>query len=188
MVLPSAPVMLIKITCHCGKQFNTIGEARGKAVRCPGCGKILRVPANPPLSAALKAPPSGAAPASGSTAIETFLVRCKCGKTLKVRGSIGGQPVKCPGCGGPVELKPLRTQPQSSPALSKGRGSPCPVCPALVEQGSRVCVECGTNVPISQQIQAISPEQEEARKKKLFTMGMCVVIIVVVVGIMATRG
>ncbi len=37
--------MPIKIRCQCGKALNAPDSAAGKAVKCPGCGKPLRVPA-----------------------------------------------------------------------------------------------------------------------------------------------
>lgn len=37
--------MPIKVSCQCGKNLNAPDAAAGKAVKCPGCGKGVRVPA-----------------------------------------------------------------------------------------------------------------------------------------------
>ena len=44
--------MPIRIKCQCGKALNVKDEFAGKAVKCPGCGKAIRVPAAKQPSAA----------------------------------------------------------------------------------------------------------------------------------------
>ncbi|WP_372720085.1 hypothetical protein [Novipirellula sp.] len=51
--------MPIKMTCQCGKVLNIPDAAAGKAVKCPGCQTVLKVPA---ATAAAK-PKQAAAPA-----------------------------------------------------------------------------------------------------------------------------
>ena len=50
--------MPVRIKCPCGKLLNVKDELRGKQVKCPGCGKVLRVPAAAAQVAAKTATPS----------------------------------------------------------------------------------------------------------------------------------
>lgn len=42
---PSIALMPIRINCQCGKALNVPETMAGKAVKCPGCGKPVKVPA-----------------------------------------------------------------------------------------------------------------------------------------------
>ena len=58
-------LMPIKLRCQCGKTLNAPDSAAGKAVKCPGCAKALRVPAAGSAGPAAKsaaAKPSAAKP------------------------------------------------------------------------------------------------------------------------------
>jgi hypothetical protein len=52
--------MPIKIRCQCGKTLNAPDSAAGKAVKCPGCGKALRVPAGGPGGSVARSKPTAA--------------------------------------------------------------------------------------------------------------------------------
>ena len=55
--------MPIRVTCQCGKALNVQDAMAGKAVKCPGCGNVVRVPGG---GAAQPAPaPAAPAPAAG---------------------------------------------------------------------------------------------------------------------------
>ncbi len=171
--------MPIAITCHCGKLFKAKDDARGKAVKCPQCKKLLRVPAQPAsVSGAKGVPPRGGA-------IEVFLIRCgSCGRTLKVRGLVGGDPVRCP-CGQLVPMRPINPRPAAPAMTPKPKGPPCPVCEKPIEAGSGVCLECGTNVAIAQQLLAVSPDEEEARKKRRIMIAAGALVVVGLIWVMA---
>jgi hypothetical protein len=64
--------MPIKVQCPCGKAFAAKEEMAGKTVKCPGCAKPLKIPAEPAQAAAKAAPsnsaqgkPAAAKPAAG---------------------------------------------------------------------------------------------------------------------------
>ncbi len=59
--------MPIKVACKCGQTFAAKDELAGKAVKCPKCGKPLKVPA------ATKKPASVAAPAPVSASLADLL-------------------------------------------------------------------------------------------------------------------
>ncbi len=58
--------MPIQIRCQCGKALKIPDNAAGKAVKCPGCGKTMKVPA---AGGAGRGPAAGpaASPAQGAT-------------------------------------------------------------------------------------------------------------------------
>jgi hypothetical protein len=52
--------MPIKVSCKCGKKLSAPDSAAGKAVKCPGCGKRVRVPGG--STAKAKAKPAASRP------------------------------------------------------------------------------------------------------------------------------
>ena len=58
--------MPIRLKCQCGKALAVKDEMAGKAVKCPGCGQVIRVPApgaGQPQSALATSPKPAASPA-----------------------------------------------------------------------------------------------------------------------------
>ena len=51
--------MPIKVVCACGKGLSVKSQLAGKAVKCPGCGKPLRIPVVPPEPATAAGQPAG---------------------------------------------------------------------------------------------------------------------------------
>jgi ribosomal protein S27E len=103
-------------------------QLAGKAVKCPKCGKPVRVPARAPAgaaapptkapAAAVKAPASAPTnpPAPAAAGADTISVTCAgCQKKLTVRTTAAGKAVKCPGCG-----KPVKVPAQSAPPAEEG--------------------------------------------------------------------
>src|SRR5438067_12590152 len=41
---PPVPAKPIVVSCSCGKKLQVRAELAGKAVKCPGCGKSIKVP------------------------------------------------------------------------------------------------------------------------------------------------
>jgi len=166
--------MPIQITCQCGNKFAVSRKARGKRVQCPECSKAMRVPAEEP-----KAP----APASG-----IFLLKCVCGAKLKIKKTAINSALRCPACGESIKIK-LPDQEAAPQAKTEQRprkkGEPCPVCQLPVEVGAGVCVNCGTNVQIGQQLQTLDPATLDARKKRvgqiLTALGVIVMIVLLVI-------
>ncbi len=64
---PAAPSGTVSVPCGCGKKLQVRAELAGKAVKCPGCGKTVRVPGAPapatPASAPVAPAPAPTAPA-----------------------------------------------------------------------------------------------------------------------------
>jgi phage FluMu protein Com/flagellar basal body-associated protein FliL len=58
---PPAPPEKISVSCTCGKKLQVKGELAGKAVKCPGCQKVVKVPAT--SSGASSAPAAKKTPA-----------------------------------------------------------------------------------------------------------------------------
>jgi hypothetical protein len=59
--------MPIAVSCQCGKTLNVRDDLAGKAVKCPACQSVLRVPSaapNPSTAQAAKVKPGGSAPAA----------------------------------------------------------------------------------------------------------------------------
>jgi len=157
--------MPLAITCPCGHKFAAKDDARGKAVRCPECGKGLRIP---------KADGLGRG---------TSLVRCVCGKVLKVTGSVDGVGLKCPACGEPIRVQRGSAARPSEPGASDPRAQPCPVCGLPVEPASGVCLHCGTNIAIVQQVTALDPLVEESRKKRTVAIMIAVAAVLAIVAL-----
>ena len=58
--------MPITVKCECGKQASVRDELAGKAIKCPECGKPVKVPARPGSSAAPGKAKPAAAPIAGA--------------------------------------------------------------------------------------------------------------------------
>ena len=162
--------MPIQITCQCGGKFAANRRARGKRVKCPACGKVLCVPGGESTTQP---------PASG-----VFLLKCVCGAKLKIKKAAINATLKCPACGEPIKIKlpDQKAAPQAKTEQKpKEQGEPCPVCQQPVEPGAGVCVSCGTNVKIGQQLQTLDPVTVEARKKRAGQILTAVAVVVVVV-------
>lgn len=71
--------MPIQIKCQCGKSLNIPDALVGKAVKCPGCGTVIKVPAKPGSAAAAKTAPAAkpataarSAPAASNAGLDDF--------------------------------------------------------------------------------------------------------------------
>ena len=66
--------MPIPITCQCGKSLNVKDELAGRAVKCPACGSVLKIPAQSapapaqaqPVPTPVQPPAASAAPVGGT--------------------------------------------------------------------------------------------------------------------------
>ena len=58
--------MPIRVSCQCGKALNVQDAMAGKAVKCPGCGKVIRVPGG-------QGAPAAAAPAAAQPIIDNTM-------------------------------------------------------------------------------------------------------------------
>jgi hypothetical protein len=83
---------------------------------------------------AAAAPAGAPAGAPNNPPPESILVPCTCGKRLRVKGSLAGRKVKCPACGGTVNV-PL--------TADEADEKVCQVCLATVPKAAILCVHCG---------------------------------------------
>ncbi|MBI2919562.1 MAG: restriction endonuclease [Planctomycetes bacterium] len=51
---------MIRVTCTCGKRFRGPDAARGRTIRCTGCGRSIAVPADTPATEGARGPASAA--------------------------------------------------------------------------------------------------------------------------------
>lgn len=89
--------MSIAFRCGCGRSLRAPAEMAGKKTKCPGCGKVVAIPAGNGEVAA-GAPPQKAA--AGTSPVVT----CKCGKKIATKAEWAGKVIKCPGCGEKVKV------------------------------------------------------------------------------------
>jgi hypothetical protein len=87
---PAAPSVIL-VTCpSCNRQMTLGAHLAGKAVKCPGCQQVVKVPAG--TAAPPPAPRPPAAPA-------TIAVTCpSCARPLNLGAHLAGKSIKCPGC------------------------------------------------------------------------------------------
>jgi len=182
----------MQVKCGCGKQLKIPDTLAGKNAKCPGCGKVFKVPAAP--SAAADAPAK-------------IVVECSCGKKLAAPASAAGKRVRCPACNAAVAVpaaKPAAEAPtapgkdgsdfqldmfepppppsagtlqSSSPRGTSQDGgeeydisaSRCPNCDATLDPGVQFCISCGTHLGSGAKMEGVNVEeltQEKARGKK----------------------
>src|SRR5580693_416033 len=93
--------MPVKVRCsECERVVNAPDRARGKAVKCPQCGKPIRVPVGTTAAAGKKA---AAPPPSSSAMIANLdLDRLEDAQTRicpKCSAEVGAEDLECPECG-----------------------------------------------------------------------------------------
>jgi uncharacterized OB-fold protein/uncharacterized membrane protein YeaQ/YmgE (transglycosylase-associated protein family) len=116
-----------------------------------------------------------------------LMVRCKCGKAVKVPAKFAGKAVKCPGCGDAVRIpaavaagsapgagtsRPRGTASGADPAvnalldevdLGKSRtGRRCPECRHDLEPNDVLCVKCGYNTETGKKIKTKKVQKIES--------------------------
>jgi DNA-directed RNA polymerase subunit M/transcription elongation factor TFIIS len=90
--------MSVKVTCpDCERVINAPDRARGKAVKCPQCGKVVRVPAAAAVAKKVAAPP----PSSSAMIATLDLDRIEDSESRicpKCGAEVGPEDVECPEC------------------------------------------------------------------------------------------
>lgn len=113
------------------------------------------------LNAAIKAVSGGAIPVAGEEQVpETMLVPCQCGKNLRIKTRLAGKRVKCPACGGPVDVPAAPTG--HVPTVKLPEEKECPACLANVPAVAILCVHCGLDFRTGRQFGADKPAAVEA--------------------------
>lgn len=120
--------MPIAVKCGCGKQLNVRDELAGKAIKCPGCGKVIKVAAGgavpQPRAAAAAARP--AAPAA--------------------RPAPAPRPASTPR---PTPVVAARSELDdlfAEEGMDRQMGAICPACRRELPPGAVLCTKCGYNL------------------------------------------
>lgn len=124
--------MPIRVTCGCGKTLAVKDALAGKAVKCPGCQQVVRIPAS---SA------GGSAQASGG------------GRPAAKRPAPASS--QSSGFGG--ELDDLFAE----EGFGQRVGATCPSCAAELKPGAVFCTRCGFNLQTGEKIAAHRTEAEQ---------------------------
>ncbi|SMP61774.1 hypothetical protein SAMN06265222_107165 [Neorhodopirellula lusitana] len=131
--------MPIPIKCQCGKSLSVRDELAGKAVKCPSCGKPVRVPA------------ASGKPAAGQPA-------------RRPAGAPASPARPAPARPAPVAASPGFAQPASSSSsmddlfaeegMNKTITAICPACTAEMVTGAVMCMKCGYNQQTGERMMA----------------------------------
>ena len=117
--------MPVRIKCQCGKVLSIKDELRGKQVKCPGCSKVLRVPAaNPgPAKAAVAAAGGQSGPGAKS----------------RLQSAAGGAS---------DSLDDLFAE----EGFNRQVAAVCPACRSEMAAGAVLCTKCGFNKQTGQRL------------------------------------
>src|SRR5262245_38282154 len=149
--------MPVVIACSaCQNKMRVSEQLAGKAVKCPKCAQVVKVPGAAPAAAAVAggkaAPPPAPTPAAppapagakangsaGATpaadAAPPIPVSCDgCQKKLQVRAALAGKAIKCPGCGKVIKVPaPPAPADQGEEWLEVNEAAAPPPAPAAEE-------------------------------------------------------
>jgi hypothetical protein len=200
--------MPIAFKCSCGKQLAVKDELAGKAVKCPACAKVIKVPAGKAAapSAAQPRPASGPVPAKPGQRPAAPVQKAdqkpapkppEPPKEQSIDDMLAEPPPRsryetAPDLG--AELGPVPAAPKGKKATVAGgaegfgvddnnpyekRQKKCPGCGADYYEGDIFCIKCGTNFATGKKMEA----KKEARIQPgliKFIVGVIIFIIVAV--------
>lgn len=125
--------MPIRVTCSCGKTLAVKDALAGKAVKCPACQQVVRIPAAKSASGPSPSTRSGSRPAAKGPAS-------------------GASPRPTPA----GELDDLFAE----EGFGQRVGATCPACAAEMKPGAVLCTRCGFNTQTGQKLAAHRTESE----------------------------
>lgn len=131
--------MPIAVSCQCGKTLNVKDELAGKAVKCPACQQVLKVPANGP---AAKASPTKPNPAS-----TPGVARPAAPKPTAPRPAVAQKPA-APSQPGAMDLL------FEEAGFAVQTGKFCPECSQLLQPGAVLCTKCGYHLESGSKLEA----------------------------------
>ncbi len=114
--------MPIKLRCQCGKTLNAPDSAAGKAVKCPGCAKALRVPAA-----------GSAAPAAKLATAKPAATKPSAAKPQAPRSALRPTPSGADDIGSLFDEEGFSAKVESV----------CPSCRAEMALNAVLCTKCG---------------------------------------------
>lgn len=171
--------MPIVLACPCGKKLSVKDALAGKAIKCPGCQKVLKVPAGKPAAATAAAgarpkTAGGARPAGAAKTAPKKVAPKPAGDDLDL---LGPDPAASPSAGSdPYALMGDDSSPQAEIAKS---GKKCPTCGEAYREGDPYCISCGTDLKTGKIMAPPKPPSF------LAMYGKMIAIAVVVIGVAA---
>jgi hypothetical protein len=132
--------MPIKVQCSCGKAFAAKDELAGKAVKCPGCQKPLKIP-------------GGAAPAKAGAKPDAAKTAAKTNGDDDDYSLTAEEPAPRPKSDLFAEVG-LKAAPKGT--------MPCPGCMAPLPQDAIICVKCGYNMKLGRKMKTMTTSGESA--------------------------
>jgi phage FluMu protein Com len=155
----------IAVACpSCNKQLNLGAHLAGKAIKCPGCQQVVKVPGGAsPVTAAAPAP---ATPAS-------IPVRCpSCEKQLNLGAHLAGKAIKCPGCQQVVKVPGGSATPPSPPPAPPAPATiavSCPACEKQLNLGAQLAgksIRCPGCKQVVKVPSAATPSEDEEAPRR----------------------
>ncbi|EMI19176.1 hypothetical protein, membrane, partial [Rhodopirellula maiorica SM1] len=120
--------MPIKMTCQCGKVLNIPDAAAGKAVKCPGCQTVLKVPAGKATAQAKQAAAQAKQPAAQPK-----------------QAAAQPTPARRPAPAAPVAMGNRLDDLFDEEGFSQQVAAICPACRAEMKADAILCTKCGYN-------------------------------------------
>ena len=139
--------MPIQLKCTCGKVASVRDEMAGKAVKCPACQSVIRVPAGgaaKPANAATKPASSATKPAIAAT------------KKLPAAAKPASAVADDFGVGAMDDLF-------NEAGFEVRKGKSCPSCFEAIAADAVFCTKCGFNLETGSKLRAHIAESEDAQ-------------------------
>jgi len=145
----------ILVACpQCGARLKTPAGSAGRAVKCPSCSAVTRVPGPQPAAAALPGAP-GPAPVVRANRAVAGKPCPACGREVM----LGDEIVACTTCGEPshaacwqargdcaspacAQVQAPSGQAEPRPTPLQGSTIPCPACAEQIPADAKVCPYC----------------------------------------------
>ena len=127
--------MPVRIQCSCGKALQAPDSAVGKAIKCPGCGNVLKVPANGPGGQPVAAPAAAKASAPAKPAAQ---------RSAAAKPTAAAAPATA---GGLDDLF-------DEEGFGKQARPVCPACRKDMTPGAVLCTHCGYHTTEGVRVQA----------------------------------
>jgi hypothetical protein len=131
--------MPIPVKCSCGKSFSLKDELAGKAVKCPACQNVIKIPV--PGKVVASASPTAGKPAAGQAA-------------PKPPAAKGTPAAKGPSALPKAELEDLFAQ----EGFQVKTGKTCPNCFESAPKEAVLCVKCGFHFETGSKIEGHQTE------------------------------
>jgi hypothetical protein len=131
--------MPIPVKCSCGKSFSLKDELAGKAVKCPACQNVIKIPV--PGKVVASASPTGGKPAAGQAA-------------TKPPAAKGAPAAKAASALPKAELEDLFAQ----EGFQVKTGKTCPNCFESAPKEAVLCVKCGFHFETGSKIEGHQTE------------------------------